>query len=185
ADAAGRRPAPLRSPRRKGDRLEDPGARPGGGGASVRVGRRRHQRRRPGLDRPRAPRSRARVPRRVRRRPDGGRGRGDRRLVGCPARGNLWPYRAVEEGMSQEQRVTTDDDAGPGVRVEVSRDRDAEFTAFVRDSAAYLHRTAYLLCGDGHRAEELVQSTFERVYRTWAKVRPGTQRAYARQILVN
>lgn len=87
--------------------------------------------------------------------------------------------------MSQEQRVTTDDDAGPGVRVEVSRDRDAEFTAFVRDSAAYLHRTAYLLCGDGHRAEELVQSTFERVYRTWAKVRPGTQRAYARQILVN
>lgn len=71
------------------------------------------------------------------------------------------------------------------VRVEVSRNRDAEFTAFVRDSGAYLQRTAYLLCGDRHRAEELVQSTFERVYRTWAKVRPGTQRAYARQILVN
>jgi RNA polymerase sigma-70 factor (sigma-E family) len=78
-----------------------------------------------------------------------------------------------------------DDGAAQDVRVEVPRDRDAEFTAFVRDSGAYLHRTAYLLCGDRHRAEELVQSTFERVYRTWAKVRPGTQRAYARQILVN
>jgi DNA-directed RNA polymerase specialized sigma24 family protein len=79
----------------------------------------------------------------------------------------------------------SDDGAAHDVQVEVPRDRDAEFTAFVRDSGAYLHRTAYLLCGDRHRAEELVQSTFERVYRTWAKVRPGTQQAYARQILVN
>ncbi|MBA8807726.1 SigE family RNA polymerase sigma factor [Promicromonospora sukumoe] len=71
------------------------------------------------------------------------------------------------------------------VSVEVPRTRDAEFTEFVRDSSAYLHRTAYLLCGDRHRAEELVQSTFERVYRTWAKVKPGTERAYARRILVN
>ncbi|WP_419703527.1 SigE family RNA polymerase sigma factor [Promicromonospora sp. NFX87] len=78
-----------------------------------------------------------------------------------------------------------DDGGAHDVRVEVSRNRDAEFTAFVRDSGAYLHRTAYLLCGDRHRAEELVQSTFERVYRTWAKVRPGTQLAYARRILVN
>ncbi|MFC8796174.1 SigE family RNA polymerase sigma factor [Promicromonospora sp. NPDC057138] len=81
---------------------------------------------------------------------------------------------------------TSSGDGGAGdVRVDVPRSRDAEFTAFVRDSGAYLHRTAYLLCGDPHRAEELVQSTFERVYRTWAKVRPGTQRAYARRILVN
>lgn len=79
---------------------------------------------------------------------------------------------------------SSDDRAGD-VQVSVVRTRDAEFTEFVRDSGAYLHRTAFLLCGDRHRAEELVQSTFERVYRTWAKVRPGTQRAYARQILVN
>jgi RNA polymerase sigma-70 factor (sigma-E family) len=81
--------------------------------------------------------------------------------------------------------MPSDDGGAHDVRVEVSRNRDAEFTAFVRDSGAYLQRTAYLLCGDRHRAEELVQSTFERVYRTWAKVRPGTERAYARQILVN
>ncbi|GAA2234344.1 hypothetical protein GCM10010413_37050 [Promicromonospora sukumoe] len=83
----------------------------------------------------------------------------------------------------------SDGGAGDGppldVRVDVPRTRDAEFTAFVRDSSTYLHRTAYLLCGDRHRAEELVQSTFERVYRTWAKVKPGTARAYARRILVN
>lgn len=79
----------------------------------------------------------------------------------------------------------SDGSAARDVRVEVSRSRDAEFTAFVRESSAYLHRTAYLLCGDRHRAEELVQSTFERVYRTWAKVRPGTETAYARRILVN
>ncbi|MFE7506181.1 SigE family RNA polymerase sigma factor [Promicromonospora sp. NPDC057488] len=77
------------------------------------------------------------------------------------------------------------DGAPHDVRVEVPRSRDVEFTAFVRESSAYLHRTAYLLCGDRHRAEELVQSTFERVYRTWAKVRPGTETAYARRILVN
>ncbi|MFD6443917.1 SigE family RNA polymerase sigma factor [Promicromonospora sp. NPDC060204] len=81
--------------------------------------------------------------------------------------------------------MPSDGGAGLGVLVEVPRTRDAEFTAFVRDCGPYLHRTAYLLCGDPHRAEELVQSTFERVYRTWAKVKPGTQRAYARQILVN
>ncbi|WP_285100606.1 SigE family RNA polymerase sigma factor [Promicromonospora sp. MEB111] len=77
------------------------------------------------------------------------------------------------------------EDRAGDVQVFVRRSRDAEFTEFVRECGPYLHRTAYLLCGDPHRAEELVQSTFERVYRTWAKVRPGTQRAYARQILVN
>ncbi|MFD6446225.1 SigE family RNA polymerase sigma factor [Promicromonospora sp. NPDC060204] len=77
------------------------------------------------------------------------------------------------------------DDRAGDVQVSVVRSRDAEFTEFVRDCGPYLYRTAYLLCGDPHHAEELVQSTFERVYRTWAKVRPGTQRAYARQILVN
>ncbi|MFI2487468.1 SigE family RNA polymerase sigma factor [Promicromonospora kroppenstedtii] len=96
--------------------------------------------------------------------------------------------------MRQESGATMDDFGAGGpsdggapldVRVEVSGSRDAGFTTFVRESSAYLHRTAYLLCGDRHRAEELVQSTFERVYRTWARVRPGTETAYARQILVN
>jgi RNA polymerase sigma-70 factor (sigma-E family) len=73
----------------------------------------------------------------------------------------------------------------PLVRVAVTRTRDQEFTAFVRDAGPYLHKTALLLAGDAHRAEELVQETFERTYRAWRKARAGEPRAYARRILLN
>lgn len=68
--------------------------------------------------------------------------------------------------------------------VRVVRSKDQEFVAFVEDARPYLFRTAYLLCGDPYRAEDLVQGTFERVYRSWHKVRTEP-RAYARRILVN
>lgn len=68
--------------------------------------------------------------------------------------------------------------------VRVVRSRDQEFVAFVEDARPYLFRTAYLLCGDPYRAEDLVQGTFERVYRSWSRVRTEP-RAYARRILVN
>ncbi|MFE7504866.1 SigE family RNA polymerase sigma factor [Promicromonospora sp. NPDC057488] len=67
----------------------------------------------------------------------------------------------------------------------VARDPDAEFVEFVTSAGAYLYRTAYLLSGDAHRAEELVQATFERTYRAWPKARAGEPRAYARRILMN
>lgn len=50
--------------------------------------------------------------------------------------------------------------------VRVVRSKDQEFVAFVRDARPYLFRTAFLLCGDPYRAEDLVQGTFERVYRS-------------------
>jgi RNA polymerase sigma-70 factor (sigma-E family) len=68
--------------------------------------------------------------------------------------------------------------------VRVVRSKDQEFVAFVEDTRPYLFRTAYLLCGDPYRAEDLLQGTFERVYRSWHKVRTEP-RAYARRILVN
>ncbi|MFD2028909.1 SigE family RNA polymerase sigma factor [Promicromonospora aerolata] len=68
--------------------------------------------------------------------------------------------------------------------VRVVRSKDQEFVAFVEDARPYLFRTAYLLCGDPYRAEDLVQGTFERVYRSWHQVRTEP-RAYARRILVN
>ncbi|WP_419702859.1 SigE family RNA polymerase sigma factor [Promicromonospora sp. NFX87] len=68
--------------------------------------------------------------------------------------------------------------------VRVVRSKDQEFVAFVRDARPYLFRTAFLLCGDPYRAEDLVQGTFERVYRSWHRVRTEP-RAYARRILVN
>ena len=73
----------------------------------------------------------------------------------------------------------------PLVRVDIKRTKDQEFTAFVRDAGPYLYKTALFLAGDPHRAEELVQATFERSYRSWHKARVGEPRAYARRILLN
>ncbi|PUB26776.1 RNA polymerase sigma-70 factor (sigma-E family) [Promicromonospora sp. AC04] len=69
--------------------------------------------------------------------------------------------------------------------VRVARSRDDDFVAFVETAGPYLYRTAYLLAGDSHRADDLVQTAFERTYRVWDRVRDGEPRAYARRILVN
>jgi RNA polymerase sigma-70 factor (sigma-E family) len=63
--------------------------------------------------------------------------------------------------------------------------RDQEFLEFVSASGRYLLRTAVLLCGDPVRAEELVQATYERTYRSWRAARDGDPHAYARRVLVN
>ncbi|WP_454042140.1 SigE family RNA polymerase sigma factor [Cellulosimicrobium sp. Marseille-Q8652] len=60
-----------------------------------------------------------------------------------------------------------------------------EFTAFVREHAATLYRVAYMLCGDQHRAQDLVQQTLERTYRSWGRVRDGSPLAYSRTVLMN
>ncbi|WP_246012121.1 SigE family RNA polymerase sigma factor [Myceligenerans xiligouense] len=64
-------------------------------------------------------------------------------------------------------------------------DKNAEFTEFMRSARDPLHRMAFLLCGDRHRAEELTQQTFERCYRHWHKARQGEPLVYARRILAN
>lgn len=58
----------------------------------------------------------------------------------------------------------------------------AEFEAFVRASRPTLLRTAYLLAGDRHRAEDLVQETLVRVARRWERC-AGAPLAYARVTL--
>ncbi|MDT7548104.1 MAG: hypothetical protein QOE84_498 [Actinomycetota bacterium] len=48
--------------------------------------------------------------------------------------------------------------------------------------AAALRRTAFLLCGDWHQAEDLVQVSFAKLYAAWRRVdRPEP---YLRQVLV-
>jgi RNA polymerase sigma-70 factor (sigma-E family) len=49
----------------------------------------------------------------------------------------------------------------------------------------YLLRVALLLSGDLNHAEDLVQTTFERTYRSWGRARDTDPRAYARKVLVN
>ena len=70
-------------------------------------------------------------------------------------------------------------------RVGAASTRDREFLDFVAASGRYLLRTAVLLCGDPIRAEELVQATYERTYRSWRVARNGDPQAYARRVLVN
>jgi RNA polymerase sigma-70 factor (sigma-E family) len=61
-----------------------------------------------------------------------------------------------------------------------------EFGEFVQRRAAPLHRTAYLLCGDWHLANDLVQEALAKTYRNWARVqRADSPDAYVRRILVN
>lgn len=64
-------------------------------------------------------------------------------------------------------------------------DRDAEFTAFVRDVSAELGRVAWFLTGDAARAEDLLQQTLVRTYLAWPRVREGDAVAYARRIMAN
>ena len=65
-------------------------------------------------------------------------------------------------------------------------DRDADFTAYLQARQGAMLRTAYLLSGDRHQAEDLVQTTFAKLYLAWDRVRDRESvDAYARRILVN
>ena len=60
-------------------------------------------------------------------------------------------------------------------------DRDAAYTEFVRARRSHLRRIAYAICGDWHRADDLVQTALVK----WPRVqRDGREEAYVRTILV-
>jgi RNA polymerase sigma-70 factor (sigma-E family) len=63
--------------------------------------------------------------------------------------------------------------------------RGAEFTAFMAEHAGELRRTAWLLVGDLHRAEELTQEALARTYASWGRAREGDPLAYSRRVLAN
>jgi RNA polymerase sigma-70 factor (sigma-E family) len=64
-----------------------------------------------------------------------------------------------------------------------SQDEEA-FRAFAWSQRAKLRRTAYLLCGDWHQADDLVQITLVKLYVAWKRVRSGENpEAYTRRIL--
>ncbi len=48
---------------------------------------------------------------------------------------------------------------------------EADYRAYVSGRSLALRRTAYLLCGDWHQAEDLVQSVFTSLYVNWHRVR--------------
>lgn len=64
--------------------------------------------------------------------------------------------------------------------------RDAEFSAYVAERRAHLYRTAYLLCGDPHRAEDIVQLSLAKLYAAWSRAaRADSVDAYVRRMVVN
>ncbi|ALG14964.1 RNA polymerase sigma factor [Kibdelosporangium phytohabitans] len=64
-------------------------------------------------------------------------------------------------------------------------DDDARFETFVARSNGPLTGLAYLLCGDRHFANDLVQNCLIKLYRVWPKVQESASLdAYARKILL-
>jgi len=63
---------------------------------------------------------------------------------------------------------------------------DAEFTDYVSAKARWLRQVAYLLCGDWHRADDLVQTAVTKLYTNWSRARRAANLdGYARTTLVN
>jgi RNA polymerase sigma-70 factor (sigma-E family) len=62
--------------------------------------------------------------------------------------------------------------------------RGTEFDDFVRTRSTALLRVAYLLTGDRHAAEDLLQEVLEQLYLRWPRIH-GAPDAYARRALVN
>ncbi|MGI5273101.1 SigE family RNA polymerase sigma factor [Nonomuraea sp. CA-218870] len=65
-------------------------------------------------------------------------------------------------------------------------DRNDSFREFVVDHQQALMRTAYLLTGDAHQAEDLLQNVLLKVLGRWSRLaRVEHPEAYARKALVN
>lgn len=62
---------------------------------------------------------------------------------------------------------------------------DAAFSAYFAARRDTVRRTAYLLCGDWHKADDLAQTAFIKLYGAWDRVRdPAAMDGYVRSCLV-
>ena len=84
-------------------------------------------------------------------------------------------------------QLTAESGSGSGVGVtERSAGRDADFTAYLAARQPALLRTAYLLTGDRHQAEDVLQTSLAKLYLAWDRVRDrDSVDAYVRRIMVN
>src|SRR3954451_1686861 len=65
-------------------------------------------------------------------------------------------------------------------------DRDTDFTAYLQARQGRLLRTAYLLTGDQHQAEDLLQTSLAKLYLAWDRVHDRESvDAYVRRIMIN
>jgi RNA polymerase sigma-70 factor (sigma-E family) len=62
----------------------------------------------------------------------------------------------------------------------------ADYVEYVSGRLPALHRAAYLLCGDAHRADDIVQATITALYVNWRRAsRADSLDAYVHRILVH
>ena len=65
-------------------------------------------------------------------------------------------------------------------------DADESFTIYVSQRRLQLFRTACLLCGDPHQAEDIVQDALARLYAAWPRAsRANNIDSYARRTVIN
>ncbi|HXH80636.1 SigE family RNA polymerase sigma factor [Nocardioides sp.] len=68
----------------------------------------------------------------------------------------------------------------------MTRSIDDSFVDFVAANRTRLFRTAYLLVGDAHRAEDIVQTALTKLYAAWSRVSAvDNVEAYARRAVIN
>lgn len=65
-------------------------------------------------------------------------------------------------------------------------DREVAYAEFASSRRDQLRRIAYGMCGDWHKADDLVQNALIKLYVAWPRVvRGGREDAYVRKILLN
>src|SRR5262249_27752911 len=70
-------------------------------------------------------------------------------------------------------------------RVRVDQRDEQEFAEYFVARREAVRRSAYLLCGDWHRADDLAQTAFVSLHRPWRKIRDrAALDAYVRRTLV-
>ena len=61
-----------------------------------------------------------------------------------------------------------------------------DFVEFAETASLQLRRTAFLLCGNWHTAEDLVQTTLAKVFVAWGRIRRSSSaESYARRVMLN
>ncbi|MEJ5889988.1 SigE family RNA polymerase sigma factor [Pseudokineococcus marinus] len=93
--------------------------------------------------------------------------------------------RATEVGPDDDGGAVEADDLASGWRGGWSGSRDEQFTAFMRGASPVLGRLGWLLTGDRHHAEELVQQALVRTYAAWPRASADDPMAYARRVMAN
>jgi RNA polymerase sigma-70 factor (sigma-E family) len=66
----------------------------------------------------------------------------------------------------------------------MSNGSDSEYLAYVHGRITGLRRSAYLLCGDAHAADDMVQETLTKLYARWHRIQVDNLDAYVNTMLV-